>query len=223
MMHTRIPSAATVPEIREVPPDMTFILDRPMVASPPIPPRKPAIMLAPPRASITRFGSFGVLSTSVTTSAVRSVSIEPTAQSKTERMNMLSAFPGRLRRDMSYWGSIMNGTGNLFSSVMRATSPIVLVKKPSGRISANSSTAPTMSARSEEGTRFEKEQGSLGTSSMIRIAVPQISSMNPSSAPERQAMLSSSLKEKICETTIRMPMPLRKPTMTLSGMILVKR
>jgi hypothetical protein len=58
---------------------------------------------------------------------------------------------------------------------------------------------------------------------MMTTATPAISSMKPSSVPIRHACPSSSLKEKICETTIKIPIPLRKPIMTDSGMILVKR
>jgi hypothetical protein len=86
------------------------------------------MMLATPSATITCLGRLGVLTTSVTTSAVRSVSIEPTAHSSTASVKMFAGTPGSASLRMSYCRSTMNGTGNRFSSVIRATSPIVLVK-----------------------------------------------------------------------------------------------
>jgi hypothetical protein len=73
-------------------------------------------------------GLFGVLSTSVTISAVRSVSIEPTAASSTASVKVFAGTPGSASLRRSYCGSSMNGIGNRFSSVIRATSRIVLVK-----------------------------------------------------------------------------------------------
>ena len=41
-------TAAATPAIRVLPPDLTFIIDCPIIAQPPIPPKKPVTVLAKP-------------------------------------------------------------------------------------------------------------------------------------------------------------------------------
>ena len=41
-------SAATIPDKRFRPPDLMFIMDCPIIAHPPIPPKRPVTMFAPP-------------------------------------------------------------------------------------------------------------------------------------------------------------------------------
>ena len=55
-----------------------------------------------------------------------------------------------------------------------------------------------MSARSDEGMSLLSTHGISGTASMITTATPAISSMKPSSAPDRHARPSFSMNEKTC-------------------------
>lgn len=103
----------------------------------------------------TAGGLAGVCTSSVTTSVVMSDSMTPTSMSRTPCTTMVPAAPGALILDKSYWRSMKNGMGNWDSSVNSATSPMVSVRKPTGRTMPNSMTTAATMDRRDEGISVE--------------------------------------------------------------------
>ena len=88
--------------MRPLPPLRQAIVERPIIALPPMPPRNPEMMLPRPIAPTTRPEWCGVLVKPETTSAVISDSMQPTAQSSAPWVRICVALPGRERTLMSY-------------------------------------------------------------------------------------------------------------------------
>mmetsp|Transcript_30971 Transcript_30971/g.77470 ORF Transcript_30971/g.77470 Transcript_30971/m.77470 type:complete len:211 (-) Transcript_30971:270-902(-) len=104
-------------------------------------------------------------------------------------------------------------------------SPIVSVLKPAARMVCSSATATT-TARREDGTSFAYANGSLGTNSMIAIETNMISIMNPSSAPSFHSIAPSLVvcpNGCNCARPMTMASPFANPTMTDSGIMVMKR
>mmetsp|Transcript_18999 Transcript_18999/g.48996 ORF Transcript_18999/g.48996 Transcript_18999/m.48996 type:complete len:240 (+) Transcript_18999:405-1124(+) len=110
-MHTMTPTAVVIGAMRPVPPFSPLIVERPIIALPPMPPSMPDSTLASPIEDTTAAESAGVLTSSVTTSVVRSDSITPTAHSMKPCCTMMPSACGFHSTPMSYWLSRKKGVG----------------------------------------------------------------------------------------------------------------
>mmetsp|Transcript_40213 Transcript_40213/g.65018 ORF Transcript_40213/g.65018 Transcript_40213/m.65018 type:complete len:293 (-) Transcript_40213:734-1612(-) len=170
---------------RPRPPFRTFIVERPIIAFPPMPPKKPEITLPKPIAKTVRSPLLGVLTKDSTTSDVISDSMVFTVQSR----KPCTAIALTLFHDMillrSYpWEGRKKGTGKAVSDVNLLTSPMVSVLDPNGRTAANSISTATRMAISEEGITLKIFSGIFGRNSMVTIDTIMIRSIHHSSAPD---------------------------------------
>ena len=203
-------SAAVTPDVRPRPPEFMLIIDCPIIAQPPMPPKKPQVKFAAPCATHSLFPRPRVSVSSSTSVSVRRDSIKPTAARTT-------AYGNTIRKVSNVKGTIgIENSGNppcnvasLSPVIDRRKSTIVGASKPK----TITTTVMPMIAASDAGTAFVSFGKKKITAMVAATRTNMVYSCPPCIhciAPSASAVLNC----PSCAIKITMARPLTKPSIT---------